>query len=581
MLRLLLGAALLSILVSVSLPLDVASVGTVAFQVCNAGKTDVDAFFSQSNQVTGKHIGPADCATIAKTEGRMAPAYVGIAFVDAKGQWGAARRQDLLPEWGSDGILQRSTQTALVKHGAASVSLPMQLLLQPAVPECHQTGGESFSARNNLPLYSTTSQRIDAENWDRAHSTPGELVCQQLVYTLNVDVYPDTKELTFKKFCDSCDKKREASLTPEERATRQRMAATGDAMIRNMESAPGIGGIMKGAFDLGRQELAKEDQARAAELAPAMRVNWSDMTMYVYLAFREDHRMKPVNRHIVVQGTVERVSVSSPNTPYQRFNVYFKEDSNHQLAFCESSEDILREMFGPNYSTVMVGKVVEVEGTIGKPCHDVNAGIQVSVAHQLRVMGPGVAPMVAHVWSPADNPIPVTNPAPVAAPARPAVAAAPASANQAELARVEAARVATVRRDSVPRAPATPSQGATPVAGARTTPSSDPLAAASITPARVPAAPAPAQAAPVRDPLVNNVISLLKAKIPEIRIMLMLRQRNRSLNLTGADRGELENAGASENLIEAMINPASIGPEVTPQAAAAAARQNAAAQRSR
>jgi hypothetical protein len=97
----------------------------------------------------------------------------------------------------------------------------------------------------------------------------------------------------------------------------------------------------------------------------------------------------------------------------------------------------------------------------------------------------------------------------------------------------------------------------------------------------VPAAPAPAQAAPVRDPLVNNVISLLKSKIPEIRIMLMLKQRNRPLNLTGADRGELENAGASENLIEAMINPASIGPEVTPQAAAAAARQNAAAQRAR
>jgi hypothetical protein len=218
----------------------------------------------------------------------------------------------------------------------------------------------------------------------------------------------------------------------------------------------------------------------------------------------------------------------------------------------------------------MVGKVVEVEGTIGKPCHDVNAGIQVSVAHQLRVMGPGVAPMVAHVWSPADNPIPVA----------PAVAARPASENQAEVALVEAARAATMRRDSVQRVSAIPSQGATPSAGVRTTPSSDPLAAASITPARVPAAaPAPAEAAPVRDPLVNNVISLLKAKFPEIRIMLMLKQRNRPLNLTGADRGELENAGASEKLIEAMMNPASIGSEVTPQAGAA--RQNAASQRQR
>jgi len=61
----------------------------------------------------------------------------------------------------------------------------------------------------------------------------------------------------------------------------------------------------------------------------------------------------------------------------------------------------------------------------------------------------------------------------------------------------------------------------------------------------------------------------------------MLKQRNRPLNLTGADRGELENAGASEKLIDAMMNPASIGLEVTPQAAAAAARQDAASQRQR
>ena len=76
-------------------------------------------------------------------------------------------------------------------------------------------------------------------------------------------------------------------------------------------------------------------------------------------------------------------------------------------------------------------------------------------------------------------------------------------------------------------------------------------------------------------------MSLLKAKLPEMQIMLMLKQRNRPLKLTGADRAELEDAGASEKLIEAVTNPASIGPEVTPQAAAAAARQNGASPRQR
>ena len=76
----------------------------------------------------------------------MAPGSVGLAFVDAKGQWGTARRQDFLPDWGRDGILQRSTRTATVKHGAANVSLPMQILLQPAVPACAHAGGEWFTA---------------------------------------------------------------------------------------------------------------------------------------------------------------------------------------------------------------------------------------------------------------------------------------------------------------------------------------------------------------------------------------------------------------------------------------------------
>jgi hypothetical protein len=59
--------------------------------------------------------------------------------------------------------------------------------------------------------------------------------------------------------------------------------------------------------------------------------------------------------------------------------------------------------------------------------------------------------------------------------------------------------------------------------------------------------------------LINNVVSLLKAKAPEMQIMLMLKRRNRPIKLTGADRAELEDAGASEKLIDAIIDPASIG----------------------
>ena len=71
------------------------SVGSVTLSVCNAGKVAVDVFLSRAGKVSDSHIGPADCATIAEGTGTMAPAYLGFAFVDSQGRWGAARRFDL------------------------------------------------------------------------------------------------------------------------------------------------------------------------------------------------------------------------------------------------------------------------------------------------------------------------------------------------------------------------------------------------------------------------------------------------------------------------------------------------------
>jgi len=212
----------------------------------------------------------------------------------------------------------------------------------------------------------------------------------------------------------------------------------------------------------------------------------------------------------VVEGTVESVSVSSPNTPYQRFNAYFKEDPKHQLAFCETSSDIFRDLFGPNYATTMVGKVVEVEGSVDRSCHDANAGILVSLAHQLRVIGPGVAPLVAHVRSPAENPIPVTNPTAAAAPASPVAATRP-GLRRADIA--PANPRASIAQSGSTAAQLPPVQAAPERAVSSTAavpaPTSEPVTAASVAPARVPVERTPsAPAASVRDPLINNVISL-------------------------------------------------------------------------
>ena len=54
------------------------------------------------------------------------------------------------------------------------------------------------------------------------------------------------------------------------------------------------------------------------------------------------------------------------------------------------------------------------------------------------------------------------------------------------------------------------------------------------------------------------MIQYLKSKLPEAQILQMLKNQNKAIPLTGADRAQLEDAGASEILIGAMINPASI-----------------------
>ena len=64
---------------------------------------------------------------------------------------------------------------------------------------------------------------------------------------------------------------------------------------------------------------------------------------------------------------------------------------------------------------------------------------------------------------------------------------------------------------------------------------------------------------------VTSVRFYLKAKLPEAQILQNLRQQNHAVKLTGADRAQLEDAGASENLIEGLANPQSIPPTAAEQ----------------
>ena len=171
MAKLLFGTAALCLFIGALSPLH--AQGGVFLRACNAGKVDIDVVLWQSGKVSNTHIGSADCASIAETTGSMAPASVGFAFSDSKGQWGAARRLDLLPDLGLD-VLKESPRNIIVQHANHNVPFQTQLLFQPRVPTCQTY--QSHSAVARLPL-NATHAHIAAAQAEDANSPPASTVC--------------------------------------------------------------------------------------------------------------------------------------------------------------------------------------------------------------------------------------------------------------------------------------------------------------------------------------------------------------------------------------------------------------------
>ena len=219
---------------------------------------------------------------------------------------------------------------------------------------------------------------------------------------------------------------------------------------------------------------------------------------------------------------------------------------------CADDPTIMSDVFGANFSTSLVGKTIEVEGEVNRGGCATAAGIHMLLARQVKNVTPGMPVTKGQSWAPVLQP--VAPPAISAAPTSPAPPATPAATRNART--------------------ASPAPAATaPVAPART------AAPAAVPP---PATPTPVTpATPTTDPLVGVVVNYLKAKLPEAQILQSLRQQNHAVKLTGADRAQLEDAGASENLIEGLANPQSIPPTAAEQRTEQrrAEQGNAAAQR--
>jgi len=556
---------------------------SVSLTICNAGKVDLDPYLVQGAAVSTTHVKPMQCAILVQSENRMPDGYIGFGLTDAKGQWGGARRLDRVPNGGgpydpTEGVgafLERANRSITVKHGAANATIPGLLLFHPpAPPVCITTPTPPASLESRLPIGASQSAVNQARTLDKMNagrSGPSSTDGTDCSYSFQLTVIPyaDSREVGLDSRCDPCTATN--GLTPEQEI---QAIDAGERFIGQFTQIFGPLGRPAQQMVEGANQEERQLIASRAEIAKGpYQMNWNDLPSFMTSAYNTRGPLM-LNRHIILRGTISRVDSSNPATP-GAVNIYFQEGSSmgkpmdrlpgeyfvdgylgtdRTFGMCTFDTTILSEVFGTNFATAMVGKTIELEGEMNRKSCEAAGGVRLLLARQLKVVTPGMAMVNGQKWTAVQTAVVAAQPAPATQP----LPASPSPPTQEDAAARLASRAEAVRT--------------------RTPPAPTP-------PAR-PTAPAPA-AAPqrvlARDPIVDNVIQYLKAKLTETQILRTLQNQNRKHELTGEDRARLEDAGASEKLIDALIDPASIGtlPAESPAAGAATARQDAAAQRER
>ena len=316
-------------------------------------------------------------------------------------------RLDLLPDFGfrnpaagPEEILNRADQNVSVRRGNKDVSMPMQLLFQPRNPICQYHHYDSAVAR--LPLNATAFQRAQAASED-ANRPPDKTTCEDLFYTLNALAYPDSREITFNNFCDPCQKKAEARLTPEERAARQQRSDAVNQEVENLKATGPLRALVMGNLEKQAKQQAQEEERereqerRQQQPESYRRMNWQEMNLALANVRPARGRPPEMPEYLIIRGTVSRVDLSPPGASEHWVNVYFRESpeqasSVYETSYgafniCTSNADIFKDMFGPDFRSRMIGQVLEVEGGYQRNyCKGWKGSIRVTLARQVHVV---------------------------------------------------------------------------------------------------------------------------------------------------------------------------------------------------
>lgn len=358
----------LALVLSLAAPMSVLA-QSVTLDVCNMGMIDIDVFVLQDGPTApSSNIKPSTCGSVA-TDKEGIEAYLGFAFVNSRGQWGAPRRFDNVPNLGvrelppasilaltlkgqpippTPRILSAAVKSATVRHGNTFATLPMQLFFRPAFPLCKLVWtGDPFDRRKVK-------------------------ICENLVYTLMVEAHGDSHEASLGRlpirgdFDDGPQSEGKSQVNWADVAAERKQRETLEPMNWN-DLVPALekSKIVTGTSDTGGlvhpYSMPRFIKVRGTVSAVELRqYTASDNTTKVTVAeinFRE--------------------SPLAPGTRHPEFNV------------CTTRLDVLEEVFGADFRTSLIGKTIEVEGKPQGSCWGELGKIELFLSRQVRPVESG------------------------------------------------------------------------------------------------------------------------------------------------------------------------------------------------
>jgi hypothetical protein len=274
-------------------------------------------------------------------------------------------------------ILSAANGNAVVRHGNASVDLALPLLFQPPSPECRQLAtGNSFK---------TTTGKTETITVETARQ------CEDVVYTLTVEPYADSGE---------------ASLGRLDTGGFFSDGPLGTTIVRENS-------------EVDWAEIAAERQRRDA----AQAVTWNDLLAALERA-ASGERLRSGERfalppYIIVRGTVSGVEIRQhpidATTNIAVAEINFRESppaagrSYPEFNVCTERLDVLKDVFGADFRTSMIGRTIEARGKPEGLCWGQAGEIQIYLARQVRPVQSAEFAAGMRTWVP---PAPYAPPAP-------------------------------------------------------------------------------------------------------------------------------------------------------------------------